>query len=355
MTRKFSPLLWLLAVLLLLAGLALALRLPAELAVRLEPITASPPDFGSQAVVVSADQRIFTLFAALNAAGFDDEYEGIPMSPVRVRVRAALAGKNLPSLARLKPIFDRVADYHLVVWALQRGNPPAFGRAEAGWAIPTRAAYFYGLAEALGDFYREADIPALWTQVEPEYRAEISRWQAPVEISAQAVQAYLRTKETPYRRLVVIPNLLDSYYSGNGPQIGDTAYVVAGPTETELSLRGLVEHEALHSLAGPMLDRNNKVVPSAQAARLFTVLKKSMPSGYGTWDSTLEESLLRAINLRMLADEGLRSNQLDRLEAQGFLLIRPLDQALAAYEQSEQPFEAYLPTLLESLNTLELP
>jgi hypothetical protein len=341
-----------------LGALALAaafvFRLPAEAAGRLEPVSADRPDFGSDPVVVAADERIFTLFAALNAAGFDREFDGLPMSPLRQQVRTALAAKHLPSLERLRPIFDRVADYHLVVWALQRGGGPDFGRAEPGWWVSAPAAQFDGLAGALQAFYSEAGIPALWRQVEPEYRAEIARWQPLAEQSAAGIRAYLRVEGFPFRQLVVIPNPLDSYYSGNGPQIGDTAYVVAGPTETDLSLRGLIEHEALHSVIGPMLDKHIGVIPSARANRLYAVLKQTMPAGYGTWDSALEETLNRTLNLRMVADEALRARGLERLEAQGFLLARPLDRALQDYETSGQPFADYLPRLLESLNEVDL-
>lgn len=349
-----TPLKTVLFVLAAILMLALILRLPSELAVRLEPVSDQPPDWGQKTVVVAADQRIFTLYAALNAAGFDREYDGIPMTLERQAVRAALSGKDIPSLKRLRPIFDRVKDYHLVVWALQRGAPPGFGRAESGWLVSTRAADFDGLDRALSDFYTEADIPAVWRQVEPAYRAEIERWQPLAEAASQDVQEYLGVSDVPYRQLVVIPNLLDAHYSGNGPQIGEIAYVVAGPTETDQNLQGLIEHEMLHSVIGPMLDRNLQIIPRAQADRLYGVLKEHMPNGYGTWSSTLEETLNRAINLRMLSDEGLRLQQVDQLEAQGFLLIRPLYQWLEEYERSGISFEDYLPTLLDRLNGLNL-
>lgn len=350
--RKIIIPLFALAVLL---GLVFALRLPAEAAGRLEPATAPRPDFGSQPMVVVADERIFTLFAALNAAGFDREYEGIAMSPVRQQVRDALSGKDLPSLAHLKPFFERIPDYHLVVWVLQRGNPPEFDRAEAGWWVSRSAADFEGLDEALGAFYREADIPAIWREVEPAYHVEINRWQPLAEQSLANMMVYLKISEIPFRQAVIIPNPLDTYYSGTGPQVGETAYVVAGPTETELSLKGLIEHEILHSVLGPMLDRNIDQVPAKTSRRLYAVLKETMPTSYGTWASALEETLNRAINLRMLDDPALRAQQLERLEAQGFLLIRPLDQTLAAYEQSGQTFEQYLPVLLASLDSVALP
>lgn len=337
-------------------GLIFLFRIPAEVAARLEPVSASLPDLGSRPVVVTTDERVFTLYVALNAAGFDREYEGIAMSPIRQQVRAALSEKDLPSLERLKPIFDRVADYHLVVWVLQRGNPPEFGRAEAGWWVSTRPADFNGLDDALGAFYREADIPTLWQAVEPAYQAEINNghWQPLAEESLGTIQAYLKTTELPFHQAVIIPNPLDSYYSGNGPQVGEIAYVVAGPTETELNLKGLIEHELLHSLIGPMLDHTTDQIPQRTSRRLYAALKESMPSGYGSWKSTLEESLNRAINLRLLDDADLRSRQLDQLESAGFLLIKPLDKALTGYEQSSEPFEQYLPTLLTTLDDVEL-
>jgi hypothetical protein len=235
------------------------------------------------------------------------------MTSIRQNVRTALAEKNIPSLARLKPIFERIADYHLVVWMLQRGPAPEFGRTEAAWSVTTRAADFNGLAAALRDFYTEADIPALWRQVEPEYRTEIAHWQPLAETSLSNILTYLDLTELPFRQLVVIPNPLDSYYSGNGPQIGELAYVVAGPSETDLSLQGLIEHETLHSIVGPMLDRNLAIIPPAQGDRLFAALKERMPSSYGSWASAIEETLIRSIGLRMLEDDSLRTHMINQL------------------------------------------
>ena len=353
MSRKITLILLPLALLVVLLAI-FVLRVPSELLVRLEPVSVPAPDFGSQLVVVAPDERIFTLFAALNAAGYDREYEGIPMTSVRQKVREALALKDLPSLKRLRPIFDRVSEYHLVVWILQRGNGPEFGRVEPDWWVTTRAADFDGLPEALNDFYIEADIPELWRMVEPEFCLEIERWKPMAEASMNNIWEYLGVSQFPFRQLVIIPNLLTSYYDGYGPQIGNTAYVIAGPTETERSLSGLIEHEALHSIIGPMLDRNKNVVSDDQAKRLFAVLKKTMPSGYGSWEGALEETLIRVINLRMVKEEQLRARMLSQLEDQGFLLIYPMNEALSDYEQSGYTFERYLPKLLGTLNTVQI-
>jgi hypothetical protein len=57
----------------------------------------------------------------------------------------------------------------------------------------------------------------------------------------------------------------------------------------------------------------------------------------------------------MINDKALRAKMIDQLERDGFLLIRPLTTALEDYEQSDLPFDQYLPSLLETLNTVQLP
>lgn len=92
----------------------------------------------------------------------------------------------------------------------------------------------------------------------------------------------------------------------------------------------------------------------AVLAILSLVLR--LPADYGTWESALEESLNRAINLRILADESFRARQLERLEAEGFLLIRPLDRALASLDDLELPqykWSDFHPELLKQVEMLE--
>ena len=85
----------------------------AELAVRLEPVTATSQLARGRYVRLQADERLFTLFAALNVAGYDEENNERGMSPVRVQVRAALADKPLPSLARLRPYLRMCRTIHV--------------------------------------------------------------------------------------------------------------------------------------------------------------------------------------------------------------------------------------------------
>jgi hypothetical protein len=334
---------------LVLAGALLALA-AAELAVRFEPVTVSAPSTAGAYVQLSADERLFTLFAALNAAGYDEENSEQGFSPVRQAVRADLAGKELRSLARLRPHLAVCRLIHVsqcATWILQRGPAPDFARAVDGWAIRAPALLFFGFDRALADFYREAEIAALWQAQQPAFAAEIERYQPLVEPAVAAVFAYLRLTGAPTAGVRVLPNLLDAHWRGYGPHVGALSYVVMGPA-VEPNV-GLIQHEAMHPILNPLVDAHLDAIERSQADRLFAALKPQVGAGYQNWPTILHECVIRAVEVRLAAPSD-RERLLRQEEAHGFALVRPLAEHLAEYEASGEPLAAYMPRLLATLN-----
>lgn len=335
-------------------GLTVLLLAAAELAVRFEPVTATAPLPAGEYVRLGADERLFTLFAALNAAGYDEENNEQGMSEVRQQVRAALADNPLPSLDRLRPYLQMCRFIHVsqcATWVLQRGPAPDFDRAVAGWWIETPTFPFLGFDRALAAFYREAAIGALWQAQRPAYEAEIARYRALAGPAVDRVSAYLRSEAPPTAGVVVLPNLLDAYWRGYGPRVGDLSYVVMGPAITPNI--GLIQHEAMHPLLNPLVDAHAAVIGRDQADRLFAALKPRVSTSYGTWNSILREHVIRAVEIR-LAAPAERGRLIQREEADGFLLVRPLVERLAEYEASGQPIAEFMPRLLDALNEAAL-
>jgi hypothetical protein len=329
-------------------GLALA-----ELAVRLEPVTAAPV-LPEAPITLRADERLFTLMAALNAAGYDDENHPAGMHPVRQAVRAELAGQNLPSLVsdllpRLQ-VCRLIHESQCIHWLLQRGGPPDFARQAAGWWVKAPAFPFLGLDGALTDFYREAGIAELWQRYRPAYEAEIARYQNLLAPSLEATLDYLRMSPPAAGRVVMLPNLLDAYWRGYGPAVGETSYIVSGPAEQPNI--GLVQHEFMHPLLNPVVDGNLRAVDAGQARHLFERLKGQVSRGYRSWEGILHESVIRAVEVR-LAPLTECEQILAGEEAQGFWLVRPLAQALETYERGGQSLPEYMPAWLATLNDLE--
>jgi len=336
---------------------ALVLLLAAvEMTVRWEPVTAAPPlPSGPDYVQLQADERLFTLFAALNAAGYDEENNEQGFSSVRQAVRDALANKALPSLNRLRPYLAMCQRTHVsqcATWVLQRGPAPDFARAVEGWWLQVPALLFFGFDRALADFHQEADIAALWQAQQPAYAAEIARYRDQVAPAVAEVFAYLRLAQPPTAGVVVLPNLLDAYWRGYGPQVGTHSYVVMGPAES-LNL-GLIQHEAMHPIINPLVDAHLDVIERDQAERLFAALKPRVGAGYQQWPSILHESVIRAVELRM-APAADRGWLLRKEEDAGFPLVGPLAQRLAQYEAGDAPLAAYMPQLLAALNERIVP
>jgi hypothetical protein len=332
---------------LLVFGLAAA-----ELAVRLEPVTAAP-EAPAEAVSISADERLFTLMAALNAAGYDDENNQAGMHPVRQAARAELAARNLPSLARLRPrlqLCRLIHESQCIHWLLQRGGPPDFSRQAGGWWVNAPAFPFLGLSGALSDFYREAGIAELWQRYRPAYEAEAARYQALLAPSLQNTLDYLRMSPPATGRVIMLPNLLDAYWRGYGPAVGETSYIVSGPAEQPNI--GLLQHEFMHPLLNPLVDANLQAIDPDQARRLYDHLKGQVSRGYQNWDGILRESVIRAVEVR-LADPDERARFLANEEEQGFWLVRPLAHQLEAYEDTSQSLPEFMPTWLASLNNLD--
>lgn len=325
-----------------------------ELAVRFEPVTAPTPSLTGEYVQLHADERLFTLFAALNAAGYDEENSEQGFSPVRQAVRADLAGRQLPSLQRLRPYLEICHFIHVsqcVTWLLQRGPAPDFARAVDGWAIRAPALLFFGFDRALTDFYQEAEIAALWQAQQPAYAAEIERYQALVEPAVAEVFAYLRLTEPPTAGVRVLPNLLDAHWRGYGPHVGTLSYVVMGPA-IEPNV-GLIRHEAMHPTLNPLVDAHLDAIERSQADYLFAVIKPQVGAGYQNWPAIVHESVIRAVEVR-LTDPTDRERLLRQEEEQGFTLVRPLVEQLAEYEASGAPMTAYLPKLLTVLNDVAI-
>ncbi|GIK71962.1 MAG: hypothetical protein BroJett021_09500 [Chloroflexota bacterium] len=345
--RLFLIIVGLLIGIVLLAGAA-------ELAVRFEPVTAPAPSVTGDYVQLAADERLFTLFAALNAAGYDEENYEQGFSDVRRTVRATLAEQSLPSLARLRPYLAMCRFIHVsqcATWVLQRGPAPDFARSVDGWAIRAPALLFLGFDRALADFYQEAGIAALWQTQQPAYAAEIERYRALVEPAVAEVFAYLRLTAPPTAGVRVLPNLLDAYWRGYGPHVGALSYVVMGPA-IEPNV-GLIQHEAMHPILNPLVDAHLDAIAQDEADRLFAALKPRVGAGYQNWPAILHESVIRAVEVR-LADPTDRERLLLQEEAQGFPLVRPLAEQLAEYETSGATMATYLPTLLAVLNDVPI-
>ena len=177
------------------------LVLPAILA-----LAAVAPAQQTETGQLDASPSLFTVMAAINAAGYDAGVDSPNGDPLRKAIREELAKRRIPSLAALRDFYaahrKRTSSEDLnqyISFALSVSGPPAFQFKEKDADIPPDAAALKDLTPLLVAFYKEANVDDLWRRSQPHILAAIARYHRPVVEDVEQVNAYLRQQTSGVR------------------------------------------------------------------------------------------------------------------------------------------------------------
>jgi hypothetical protein len=314
--------------------------------------------------MVLADRREFAVMAFLNATGYDEEAQGQQMHPVRVKVRelvtANVAGNpekvNAWRRYRNGTMRKHLQPFHFQDFALSLSTDYPFRRirpdSELGYSIT--AEQLRDFPEVLNDFWTTAKLAEVWDQVKSQYVAEIRKYNFErMKRRMDFLWTYLRMPRHDTLTLVSVPNLLESHFEAIGARYEDLYYSVESPGSHDYDLN---IHEYLHSVVNPLVQADF----DAQQAKLakYCQAGKDRPFGktYGSPVTSTFESLVRALDHRLVVLQTNDPADKKRIEGQvawetekGLTLVQPFYSLLAEFEQSGKPFDQFLPTLLEHL------
>jgi hypothetical protein len=246
----------------------------------------------------------------------------------------ALAARHAghPALAMVDALLaERFAYDGPVALLLHHGAPPALAPL-VPYAGPARHADFVA---ALRDFAATSDFTALQRRWRPFHAA--------LEVQAAAVfdpgwWEHLVTyvgRPSPPGRLILAPLLPPQ--TGFGATVGGVAHQVAGPASTGADgeprfddgayLQALVLHEGAHAFVNPLCEALAGEL--GRSGHLLAAIRVRLPAAYASWTTCVAEHVVRAVVLRLTgADEA----RVRAEEAAGFPYLRPVLEALAAYE-----------------------
>lgn len=324
-------------------------------------------EFISNRINVPEDKTIFTLFAMLNVAGYDEENNPQGMHPVRLRVREQIS-KSIPETlkTRLQAFYQAhkstSISYNYSVVAKVTSGPPDFTFTKEWKDIEGYPQFgqLKELPELLREFYKAVPVEAVYEDVRGEYLNHIKDYRQAIKGEVSKAMAYCRVKsvnelagggETKYA--VVILNLLESYSRANSFALEAGFYSIDGPQKKV----GYNPHEFVHSITNPISynPRYRKLQQRAQplfdAAREIEEIKE----GFNKIDGFFDECLVRAISLKYL-DTGdpkraavLRDAMMNEYKS-GYILERFFYEQLGDYEKSKKPLREYYPQMLNRLN-----
>jgi tetratricopeptide (TPR) repeat protein len=320
------------------------------------------PGRAQQAANVSleANEQLFAVLAALNAAGYDTGLGMDTGNPVRQEVRGILAKKNIPVLGDLKKFYEehRIAEDsganlgQYISLALLLDSPPNFALTVPQSDLPPDANRVVGFVPLLRKFYEQANLLAVWSSVRQQYEAEINRYSTPVRRSVELTDAYLRLPSGAYlgRKYFISLSLLGGPEQVHARIYGLNYYLVATPSrETKIDE---IRHQYLHFLLDPMAAKYSAEVHRKesllQVARGAPRLAQDFKDDFSL---LLTECLIRATELRMdKAPKSVAEAKVKELTEEGLILTPYFYTALAEYEQQEASMNVYYRGMIEAMD-----
>jgi tetratricopeptide (TPR) repeat protein len=313
---------------------------------------ADQPDLGQ----LDASPTLFTVMAALNAAGFDAGLDSPGSHPLRAAIRAELGKRNIPSLAAIKDFVTqhrrRTDSEELsqdISFALTAGGPPHFAINMRDVEIPPDASVLKDFSPLLEVFYKEAGIDDLWQRSQPAINQYLARYHSPVLNTVLQVNAYMRQQTSGFKgrrfqvfvELLAPPNIVQSRSYGN-------EYTVVVTPSSEPRIFD-VRHGYLHYLLDPLATRYKEILERKQ------VLAEHLQRAHAIDDSYREdflqlatECLIKAVESRLdHKPEVVQQSLLD-----GLILTPYFAEHLPAYEKQETAMLLYYPDLVGAIDNV---
>ncbi|PWU10651.1 MAG: hypothetical protein C5B51_03975 [Terriglobia bacterium] len=303
---------------------------------------------------LDASPTLFTVMAAINAAGYSADLASPNNHPLRDAVRAELAKQNVESLAGLKSFFERhrkqtdseeLGQY--ISFALTAGPPPNFTIKIRDVDLPPDVAGMKELSGLLAAFYKEANIADLWKRSQPAIDQYLGLYHGPVAEAVLQVNSYLRQQTSGFkgRHFQIFVELLAAPNQVQTRSYGDNYTIVATPSPEPRIFD--VRHAYLHYLLDPLATRYHEVVerkkPISDHAQRAPALDSSFKDDFLLLAT---ESLIKAVEAKL----DHRPQAVQEALRQGHILAPYFAEQLPVYEKQEQAMLFYYPTLVGALD-----
>jgi hypothetical protein len=291
-----------------------------------------------------ADVRLFTVMAALNVAGFDYERPDKEMSDTRQRIRQKLQNLDSQLLEKLQTFYrnhqtgpdevDNQVSY--ISLALLLSGPPDFKVRDREPGIPEDVRRVTGFALLVEEFYRKAGIGSLWQLHRSEYELELLRYRPLIKEVIQETLRYFRipARIALDRRIVLMPDLLNANDIVNARNMEDRYYIAVGPTQTTTTNRRQLQHEYLHFLIDPLVQKFGAVLlKHRNLLELIPSRPQLKPEYQRNLLLVVAESLIESIQLRFHPPDNIDSEMVNLFD-RGLILAPYFHRRLQQYEES---------------------
>lgn len=310
--------------------------------------------FGAESLQLDANENLFYVLAAINAAGFDEGIKLPDNSPLRMQLREYLAQQNIPSLPELKRFLTTNGKHKSAVqdlaqyisYALSVTGAPDFAWRTRDVEVPPDAKALEGLTPLLAAFYKEANLDQLWRRARPVYDKELEKYHAPVLAMTNKVDGYLRVPSGGYlgRRFQIFIDLLGTPQQVQTRNYGDDAFVIVTPSSEPKMFD--IRHAYLHFELDPIMIKYGMELQQKRSL-LDVVQLAPLEDNYKS-DFVLlsNESLIKAVECRMDKNKA----GIQQAMRQGYVLTEFFSEQLPVFEQQQQGMRFYAEDMVNAID-----
>lgn len=295
-------------------------------------------------VTIQPDLRLFTMMAALNAAGFDVEYAS-QYHPVREVVRKYVKDVDPDLIARLKAFYkarkgsqtDEAQLPKYISLVVNVTDAPVLKPITREESLPPDARSVIGFLDLMREFYEKAHLSQHWVELRPEYERAIVRVAPQLREAIVLTDAYMRVPLGGFaqRSMAIYLELAAPINTVNVRSNQDSYYVVIGDSASPKI--DDIRHAYLHFQLDSLVTRNlSRIQNSTQLLNLVKKADGVDPAYTGEFHIMATESLIRALELRMDRTPAARAKEaIDTFYRSGLLLAPYFYGALEAYEKED--------------------
>jgi hypothetical protein len=309
-------------------------------------------------VSVDGSEAMFATMCALLAAGFESNLSSDNWTAFRAQMRERLRQQQGPAVEVVREFYrhhelrDPGATLSRYLWfGLVSGPAPGFQPVLRRDDLPPEVIALEGFSEILSSYYQEQKIGQLWRQVQPIYNREVERLHEPVSQMVFVTSGYLREilePSAPRTFEIVVEPLVGRIT--NVRNFGDHyALVLSGGEEIPTDL---LRHAFLHFLLDPLPLMYAHVTavkrPLFEKAAASPRLSPELKDDYASY---FAECMVRAVELKLKRlSPGEREAAMNRDDEDGYVLVKPLFQALPKFENSEPSMKLFFPDLVRAID-----
>lgn len=295
---------------------------------------------------------------ALVASGY--EGEGASDIPELAQLQTRLLALHGPATEAMRAYYRQHAFSdssatlsRFLTFALVAGPAPDFRPGIAGESqLPPDVVALDGFSPVLAAFYREAQIEQIWREYEPVYDRAAASMREPLSQIVFATTGYLREilHAGPRKFRVYVEPMVGG--ETNVRNIGDTYVVVVNPASPPVDR---IRHAFLHYMLDPLPITYHDKVLKTEPLLVLADRAPNLPFEYRIdLASFFTECFVRAVEYRIRKiPQAQLSEIVDTAEGNGYVLLRPLLQALTKFESSEPAMSLYFPDLVASIDVVK--